>query len=66
MKHMWGKETQTHLREHIRWPATGKAILDACNRMSDVSDADRRMATQKLNPTKTYKTVDEAVADLNR
>ena len=66
MKYMWSRETQTHLKEHIKWPATGKAILDACNSMSDVSEAARRTARQKLNQTRTYKSVDEAMADLNR
>jgi len=66
MKQMWDKETQTHLREHMRWPATGKAILEACNLMAHVPEADRTRAKQKLNPTKTYRSVDDAMADLNR
>jgi hypothetical protein len=66
MKHMWDKETQTHLKEHVKWPATGKEVLEACNLMAHVPEADRMMAKQNLNPTKTYRSVEEAMVDMNR
>ncbi len=66
MARTWDRETQTHLKEHVKWPATGKAILEACNLMSHVPESDRMMAKQKLNPTKTYRSVDDAMMDLNR
>ncbi|MGH7928625.1 MAG: hypothetical protein ACREQV_12610 [Candidatus Binatia bacterium] len=66
MARVWDRETQTHLREHVKWPATGKAILEACNLMAHVPDTDRTMARQKLDPMKTYQSVDEAMRDLNR
>lgn len=66
MAHMWDKETQTHLKEHVMWPATGKAILEACNLMAHVPQADREMARKKLDPMKTYRSVDEAMKELNR
>ncbi len=66
MKHMWDKETQTHLKEHVKWPATGKQILEACNLMDHVPKADRDMARQKLNPMKNYRSVDDAMMDMNR
>ncbi|HEV8339741.1 MAG TPA: hypothetical protein VGR25_08805 [bacterium] len=66
MKHMWDKETQTHLKEHVKWPATGKEVLEACNLMAHVPEADRMMAKQKLDPTKTYGSVEEAMMDMNR
>jgi hypothetical protein len=63
---MWDKETQTHLKEHVKWPATGKEVLEACNLMAHVPEADRMMAKQKLDPTKTYGSVEEAMMDMNR
>ncbi len=47
MARTWDRETQTHLKEHVKWPATGKAILEACNLMSHVPESDRMMAKQK-------------------
>lgn len=66
MKHMWDKETQTHLKEHVTWPATGKQVLEACNLMAHVPEADRTIAKQKLDPMKTYRSVEDAMMDLNR
>lgn len=66
MQHTWDKETQTHLKEHVMWPATGKAILEACNLMSHVPEADRTMAKKKLDSMKTYRSVEEAMRDLNK
>lgn len=66
MQHMWDRETQLHLKEHVTWPATGKTIMEACNMMAHVPEADRTMARQKLDPTKTYRSVDEAMRDLNK
>jgi len=66
MKHMWDKETQAHLKEHVKWPATGKDVLEACNLMAHVPEADRMMARQKLDPMKAYRSVEEAMMDLNR
>lgn len=66
MPQMWDKETQTHLKEHVKWPATGKAILEACNLMEHVPESDRQMARKKLDPMKTYRSVDEAMRDLNK
>jgi len=66
MQHTWDKETQTHLKEHVMWPATGKTILEACNLMSHVPEADRTMAKKKLDPMKTYRSVEEAMRDLNK
>jgi len=66
MQHTWDKETQTHLKEHVMWPATGKAILEACNLMSHVPEADRTMAKKKLDLMKTYRSVEEAMRDLNK
>lgn len=66
MPRTWDKETQMHLREHVTWPATGKAILEACNLMAHVPESDRAEAKRKLNPTKTYRSVEDAMMDLNR
>lgn len=66
MQHMWDKETQTHLKDHVKWPATGKEVLEACNLMAHVPEADRMMAKQKLDPMKSYRSVEEAMMDLNR
>lgn len=62
----WDKETQTHLKEHVEWPATGKQILEACNLMAHVPESDRTLAKEKLSPTKSYKSVDDAMMDLNK
>ncbi|HEY3248692.1 MAG TPA: hypothetical protein VGK88_10430 [bacterium] len=62
----WDKETQTHLKEHVQWPATGRQILEECNMMGHVPEADRKLAKEKLDPMKTYKSVDDAMMDMNR
>lgn len=42
------KNNLTHLKHHVKYPADQKAILAACNNMSDVTDADRAWFNSSL------------------
>lgn len=57
------KEMEEHIRKHLTYPATKKALVEACNRMSDVPKADRDWFEKNL-PDRTYKTADEVIKAL--
>ncbi len=50
---------------HVTYPVTGRAFLEACNNMSDVSDEQRAYVTNNIEPDKTYASVEEIRHDLN-
>jgi len=62
----WSKDTITHLKEHVKWPAKGKDILESCKMMSDVPENEKMMAEKNIDPEMTYNTVEEAMAALNK
>jgi hypothetical protein len=63
----WKEETMAHLTEHLsKWPTTGQEILEVCNNMMDVPDGDKGMIDKKINPEKTYNSLDEVMEDLNK
>ncbi len=64
--HATGVEMTTHLNEHINWPATGSEIVQTCNNMSDVPEAERKTVTAKLNPGKTYRSAEDAMKDIEK
>jgi hypothetical protein len=43
-----------HLKKHIKYPANKKALVEACNNMSDASDGDRAWFTANI-PEGNYK-----------
>jgi hypothetical protein len=63
----WDQETMAHLTEHLsKWPTTGKELLEVCNNMMDVPEGDKEMIEKKIDPAKTYNSLDEVMADLNK
>ncbi|MFZ3063526.1 MAG: hypothetical protein WA148_07295 [Actinomycetota bacterium] len=62
----WSQESVTHLKEHVNWPATGSQIVESCNTMAHVPEAERKLAMGRLNRNKTYNTPEEAMADLEK
>jgi len=57
------KEMMEHLHDHVAYPATKKAIMEACNKMSHVPEDARKMIDTKLKD-KTYNSAGEVMADL--
>jgi hypothetical protein len=49
-----------HLKRHIQYPADRKALVTACNNMSDVPEGDKRWFEQNL-PEGTYRTPEDVV-----
>jgi len=56
-------EMKTHIREHLDYPATKQDLVQACNMMSEVPQADRQWFSDSL-PDGTYNTADEVIAKL--
>lgn len=56
-------EMMEHLHNHVTYPATKKAIMEACNMMSHVPDDARKLIDTKLKD-KTYMSADEVMTDL--
>ncbi len=52
------KDLITHIEGHVKYPATKKQLVEACNMMSDVSKADKDWFSRSL-PDRTYKNSDE-------
>ena len=59
---MWEKSKQfeKHIKKHMSYPATKKAIVAACGNMSDVSPKEKKWFADAL-PEKTYKSADEVL-----
>ncbi len=54
------KEAIEHLEKHIVYPATRNAIIEACNKMTDVEQGDREYFVKYL-PDWTYNNADEVL-----
>ncbi len=52
------QEMMSHLKDHVTYPATKKAIWDACNQMSHVPEEHKKMFMDKV-PEGTYNNADE-------
>ena len=63
MDDMSMKEMETHIREHVTYPATKQQIVEGCNMMSHVPDDARKMVEMKLRD-KTYMSADEVMMDM--
>jgi hypothetical protein len=63
--HKWANEktAMTHLKEHIKYPATKTEILAQCTGMSEADKADKEWLTANL-PEGSYKTADEVMKAL--
>ncbi len=57
------KEAIEHIKEHIKYPATKKQMIEACNMMYDVPKADKEWFEKNL-PEGTYKNADEVLKAL--
>ena len=57
------KEMETHIREHIMYPATKQQIIEGCNMMMHVPEDARQMVGMKLKD-KTYMSADEVMMDM--
>lgn len=62
----WSNDMVTHLKEHVKWPAKGKDILESCKMMADVPGNEKVMAEKNIDPEMIYNTVGDAVAALNK
>ena len=59
-------ETMDHLKNHVKWPATGQEIMDTCENMSDVEGDDKELVESAINPMKTYETLEELMSDIEK
>jgi len=44
----------THIKSHVDYPTTKKALVEACNNMSDIADEDKKWFSDTL-PEGEYK-----------
>ena len=58
------KGTMDHLRDHQKYPATKGELVEACNKLSDFSDRDKKEFTDKL-PDRTYNSAEEVIRALD-
>ena len=54
------KKVATHLREHVKYPATRQEILDACAQTTEFTEAEKAWAAQHL-PEGTYASADDVL-----
>lgn len=47
-----------HLKD-VTYPVTGKKFVEACERMSDIPDEQRRWVRDNIDLNKTYRSADE-------
>ncbi|MGP8124288.1 MAG: hypothetical protein ACLQEQ_00225 [Nitrososphaerales archaeon] len=52
-----------HLKHHVQYPASRSQVVAACNKMSDVSEANREWFSKNL-PEGTYKNPTEIMGAL--
>lgn len=57
------RELTEHIRNHMRYPATKREIVEECNRMSHVPAETRRMVETQL-PEGSYQSADEVMRAL--
>lgn len=57
------KNAKMHLKEHIKYPATKQQLVEACNKMSDFSDDDKKWFEEHL-PEGTYKSAEDVMSAL--
>ena len=52
-----------HLTQHQKYPATKEEMVEACNKLSDFSEEDKKWFAEHL-PERTYKSADEVMQAL--
>lgn len=52
-----------HINDHVNYPTTKKALMDACNNMTDIPDEDKKWFADIL-PDVEYKTPEEVMKAL--
>ena len=52
-----------HAKKHVKYPATKKDLVEACNNFSDVPSAEKEWVVNNL-PAKTYKSASEVMEAL--
>lgn len=52
-----------HIKEHMEYPATKKQIIEACNNMSDISEANKAWFAKTL-PNKKYNSAEDVIKAL--
>ncbi len=57
------KEVVEHIKSHVKYPATKKQLVEACNKMADVPKTDKEWFQKNLSEG-TYKTPDEVLKAL--
>ena len=57
------RELTSHIRDHISYPTTKKALVEACSNMAHVPKASRDWAADKL-PDRTYASAAEVLKAL--
>ena len=57
------QERVSHVREHVTYPATKNALVEACSHMAHAPESTRQWATDKL-PDKKYNSADEVLRAL--
>jgi hypothetical protein len=57
------RELTSHIREHVSYPTTRQALVEACSNMAHVPEEARNWAAGKL-PERTYASADEVLKAL--
>lgn len=52
-----------HIKEHVNYPTSKAALMDACNRMTDIPDSDKKWFADNL-PDREYKTPEDVMQAL--
>ncbi len=63
MDAMARQEMMTHIKDHMRYPATKQAIVEMCNNMAHVPESARQMVADKL-PDRMYNSAEEVIKAL--
>jgi hypothetical protein len=58
------KKLSSHLKEHQKYPATRKQLLEACFDLKDFSEVEKKWFITTL-PDRTFKSADDVVSALN-
>jgi len=57
------RELTSHIREHVSYPTSKKAIVEACSNMAHVPDTARQLVTSQL-ADKQYNSADQVLKAL--
>lgn len=57
------KEMKSHINNHVNYPTTKKALMEACNNMNHITDEDKKWFADTL-PDGEYKTPEDVMKAL--